>query len=238
MSNTIRVTAWSEFRQERDSEDVKKIYPDGMNGALAAHLNTQQGIEAQTAILDDPDQGLSEQSLENTDVLLWWAHVAHHELKEETINRVQQRVLSGMGLIVLHSAHWSRIFMRLMGTNCSVSYRCDGERERIWNCAPGHEITQGIGEYIDVEKSEMYGEPFDIPEPDKTIFISWFEGGEVFRSGCAYERGNGRIFYFKPGHEGFPIYHNPKILQVITNAVRWAKPRIIKSTAECTHRPR
>jgi trehalose utilization protein len=156
--------------------------------------------------------------------------MAHGDVKDEIAEKVQQRVLAGMGLIVLHSGHFSKPFRRLMGTNCSLKWREAGEKERLWNVAPGHPITEGIGEYIELPHTEMYGERFDIPEPDKLIFISWFEGGEVFRSGCAWERGNGRVFYFRPGHETFPIYYDKNVLRVIANAVRWARPRIIQET--------
>ena len=83
---------------------------------------------------------------------------------------------------------------------------------------------RGLGDHIVLEHEETYGEHFEIPQPDELIFISWFEGGEVFRSGCTFTRGKGHIFYFQPGHETFPIYHQPDIQKVITNAVRWAAP--------------
>jgi trehalose utilization protein len=164
--------------------------------------------------------------MNQTDVLIWWGHQAHDQVSDDVVRRVQNKVLEGMGLIVLHSAHHSKIFRALMGTNCSLRWREAGEKERLWNIEPGHPITQGIGDYIELPHAEMYGERFDIPNPDKVIFISWFEGGEVFRSGCCWERGYGRIFYFRPGHETYPIYHQEQIQKVITNAVRWAKPRI------------
>ena len=168
--------------------------------------------------------------LEETDVLIWWGHLAHEEVDDNIVDRVQQRALSGMGLIVLHSGHGSKVFRRMMGTNCSLRWREAAERERIWTLAPGHEITAGIGDFIQLEHTEMYGERFDIPEPDRLIFVSWFEGGEVSRSGCVWERGNGRIFYFRPGHESYPIFANEQVQQVIINAVRWAAPRLIAQT--------
>ena len=231
----IRVTVWNEFRHEKRDKEIAAVYPEGIHGAIAAAL-TKRGFEVATATLDEPDHGLTEERLKTTDVLIWWGHQAHAEVHDEIVDRVQQHVLSGMGLIVLHSAHFSKIFRRLMGTNCSLLWREMGEKERLWNLAPGHEITEGIGEYIELPHAEMYGERFDIPEPDKLIFVSWFAGGEVFRSGCVWERGNGRIFYFKPGHESYPIYRDEKILTVIANAARWARRRVDKSTAAAENR--
>lgn len=227
----IRVTVWNEYRHERNEPEIAKIYPQGMHTVIADYLRTIGDLEVRVATLDEPEHGLSDEVLESTDVLTWWGHGAHKEVSDAIVDRVQQRVLSGMGFIPLHSAHHSKIFCRLMGTNASLRWRATGERERIWNLAPGHPITEGIGDYFELPKVEMYGERFDIPEPEKLIFISWFQGGEVFRSGCVWERGNGRIFYFRPGDQAFPVYYDENVLKVIGNAVRWAAPRLIRSTA-------
>ncbi|GIP54494.1 ThuA domain-containing protein [Paenibacillus vini] len=222
MSN-INVTVWNEFRHERHNEQVKAIYPEGIHMAIANHLSTQEGLDVHTAVLDEPEHGLTDEVLARTDVLLWWGHLAHEDVSDEVVEKVRQRVLDGMGLIVLHSGHASKIFRALMGTNTgALKWRDDGEKERIWVIEPGHPIAKGLGEYIEIPKEEMYGERFEIPAPDELVFISWFEGGEVFRSGCCYKRGLGNIFYFRPGHETFPVYHQPEVLQVITNGVRWA----------------
>ena len=226
MSAKMHVTIWNEFLHEKVDEKVSQIYPDGIHQTIAEFLAQDQDIAAQTATLDQPEHGLSEKVLNQTDVLIWWGHKAHNQVSDMVVKRVQNKVLEGMGLIVLHSAHHSKIFKLLMGTNCSLRWREAGEKERLWNIEPSHPIAEGIGEFIELPQAEMYGERFDIPNPDKVIFISWFEGGEVFRSGCCWERGHGRIFYFRPGHETFPIYHNEQIQKVITNAVRWAKPRV------------
>lgn len=226
MSKKIHVTIWNEFLHERQDEAVRQIYPDGMHQVFARFLSNHEDIEVQTATLDQPEHGLSEAILNRTDVLIWWGHKAHDQVSDAVVHRVQKKVLEGMGLIVLHSAHHSKIFKILMGTNCSLRWREAGEKERLWNIEPGHPITTGIGDFIELPRAEMYGERFDIPDPDKVIFISWFEGGEVFRSGCCWQRGHGRIFYFRPGHETYPIYHNKQIQHVITNAIRWAKPRV------------
>ncbi len=217
------VTVWNEFRHERENGEVAAIYPDGMHVVLADALEDDHVV--QTATLDEPEHGLTESVLADTDVLIWWGHRAHDEVAEEIVDRVQERVLEGMGLVVLHSGHFSKVFKRLLGTSCNLQYREDGATERLWVTDPGHPIVADIDEYLELPETEMYGEPFDIPDPDRLVLLSWFEGGEVFRSGCCYRRGNGRIFYFRPGHETYPIYKNEDVLQVIRNAVEWATPK-------------
>ena len=232
---TVGVTVWNEYRHEKENGEIGRLYPDGIHGAIAKHLNSFAGIEAVTASLDEPEHGLTEKRLEQTDVLIWWGHKAHDEVKDVIVERVRRQILSGMGLIVLHSGANSKIFRTMTGTNCSFRWREIGERERIWNLAPDHPITQGIGEYFELERTEMYGERFDIPEPDRLVFVSWFEGGEVFRSGCCWNRGNGKMFYFRPGHETYPIFYDGTVLKVITNAVHWAAPLYRKDTSDCEH---
>ena len=225
---TVKVTVWNEFMHEKNHDAVKEIYPDGMHKVIADGLEKAEDIKCRLAALDDLEHGLPQAVLDTTDVLIWWGHCAHNEVSDETVDRVRKRVLEGMGLIVLHSGHFSKIFKSLMGTNCSLKWREEGEKERLWNLEPSHPITEGIGEYIELPNTEMYGERFDIPTPDKLIFVSWFEGGEVFRSGCTFTRGHGKIFYFRPGHETYPIFYNPQIIRVIANACRWAAPTLIK----------
>lgn len=226
MGKTIRVTVWNEFRHEKKNEAVKKLYPDGMHQVIASFLGEQADIETRTATLDEPEHGLTDEVLKATDVLIWWGHIAHNEVQDEIVAKVKERVNQGMGLIVLHSGHMSKIFKAVLGTSGALKWREAAEKERLWNLEPSHPITQGIGEYLELPNTEMYGERFGIPTPDKLIFISWFEGGEVFRSGCCWERDHGRIFYFRPGHETYPIFYNDEVRTVITNAVRWAAPRI------------
>jgi len=199
-------------------------YPHGIHATLAQGL-TRTGWAIRTATLDEAEQGLPESLLATTDVLIWWGHLAHGEVSDTLVERVHQRVLDGMGLIVLHSGHYSKLFKRLMGTSCSLRWREADDRERLWVIAPGHPIVEGIGEYIDIEREEMYGEYFAIPQPETLVFVSWFTGGEVFRSGCCYTRGRGRIFYFRPGHESFPTYHHSEVQRVVANAVSWAAPQ-------------
>ncbi len=223
MAQPIRILVWNEFRHEQHNETVKAIYPNGIHTVIADFLNND-GFSTNTATLDEQEHGLTEAVLAETDVLLWWGHMAHEEVDDLIVTRVQERVLAGMGLIILHSGHFSKIFKRIMGTTCDLKWREAGEVERIWILEPGHPIANGLGEYFEVPRAEMYGEFFDIPAPDTLVLMSWFEGGEVFRSGCCYQRGAGRIFYFRPGHETYPIYYQEEIQRVIINAVRWAAP--------------
>ncbi len=225
MTRSIRVTIWNEFIHEKINSEVTKIYPEGIHQTIASFLGSDPGIEVRTATLDEPDHGLCEDILESTDVLIWWGHKAHDKVSDEIVKKVHARVLEGMGFIGLHSAHYSKIFRSLLGTECSLKWRDKGERERVWVVEPSHPIAEGLGEFFELPQVEMYGERFDIPTPDKLVFLSWFEGGEVFRSGCCWEKGFGKIFYFRPGHETFPIYHDSNVQKVIANAVRWAAPK-------------
>ena len=229
----ISVIVWNEFEHERENAAVRAIYPDGLHSVIAGALRDVPALsrgalplDVGTATLAEPAHGLSEARLAGCDVLVWWGHKAHGKVADEVVDRVQRRVLEGMGLIVLHSGHFSKIFRRLMGTNCSLKWREADEKERIWVVEPSHPIAAGLPEYFELPFEEMYGERFDVPPPDETVFISWFEGGEVFRSGLCWQRGHGRIFYFRPGHEAYPSYHDKNVQQVLANAVQWAAPRV------------
>jgi trehalose utilization protein len=196
-----------------------------MHEAIAKHLRAQPDTRVRTATLDEPEHGLTEDVLRETDVLTWWGHVAHGEVSDEVVDRVQKRVVTGgMGLLVLHSGHVSKIFTKLMGTTCLLKWREAGEKERLWVIDRAHPIADGLPDYFELPHTEMYGEPFDVPQPDQLVLISWFAGGEVFRSGGCWHRGRGKVFYFRPGHETFPIYYDENVLRVITNAIRWAAP--------------
>lgn len=220
----IHVTVWNEFVHERQEENIRAVYPHGIHNAIAEMLSKYGLYDIATATLDMPEHGLTDDVLANTDVLIWWGHMAHDQVSDEIAEKVQKRVLEGMGLIVLHSGHYSKPFKKLMGTGCRLKWRVSGDKERVWVIEPGHPIAEGIPEYIELEHEETYGERFDIPAPDELIFISWFSGGEVCRSGCCYRRGRGKIFYFRPGHEEYPTYYREDIIRVIKNAIEWAKP--------------
>jgi len=218
----IRTTVWGENVHEQKNKDVAELYPKGMHGQIAALLNEDSNIKATTVTLQDAEHGMTEAKLDATDVLVWWGHTAHDKVDDAIVERVVQRVWQGMGLIVLHSGHFSKVFKRLMGSPCALHWREAGERERLWVVNPGHPIAKGLPRYFELETEEMYGEPFSVPEPLETVFVSWFQGGEVFRSGLTYRRGAGNIFYFRPGHETYPTYHDKTVGQVLRNAVNWA----------------
>jgi len=224
-SSKINVTIWNEYIHEQKEPSVKAIYPDGIHGALAKVLAALD-LEIRTATLDEPEHGLSQKVLDSTDVLLWWGHAAHDKVEDAIVQRVQQRVWEGMGIIVLHSGHMSKIFRVLNGTSGKLHWREAGEKERLWVIDPAHPIAAGLPEHFELPYEEMYGEPFMIAGDAKVIYISWFEGGEVFRSGFTFQRGFGRLFYFRPGHEAFPTYYDPNVLRVLANAIRWAKPTL------------
>jgi len=227
----INVTIWNEFRHEKEDEEVKEIYPDGIHQQLASFLPDDE-FEVTTATLDEEEHGLTKEVVDQTDVMLWWGHLAHDEVDDAIVERVHARVLEGMGLIVLHSGHFSKIFQKLMGTTCNLKWREDGQGAILWNVNPSHPITAGIGESIELEQEEMYGEHFDVPAPDELIFITGYPNEEVFRGGMTYRRGNGKIFYFQPGHETYASYHNEKVQRVIKNAIHWSAP---KDTIQLTY---
>lgn len=234
--NPIRVVVWGENVHEHKNPKVAAVYPDGMHTTIAAGIRENlSAAEVTTATLQETDHGLTTERLAATDVLVWWGHMAHDKVEDRIVDRIQQRVLEGMGLIVLHSGHFAKIFKRLLGTSCALTWREADEKERLWVCNPGHPIARGIDKYFELPREEMYGEPFGIPAPDEQVFISWFEGGEVFRSGCCWHRGNGKIFYFRPGHETYPTYHDNNVRRVIANAVEWARPQ--GQWAEVSHCP-
>ena len=216
----VRVMVWNEHRHEREDPDVARRYPDGIHGLLAAVLGAQ-GHEVTTATLDEPGHGLTDAALGGTDVLVWWGHVAHEEVTDEAVDRVQERVLDGMGLVVLHSGHYAKVFRGLMGTGCMLKWR-KPDRERIWVVDHSHPIAAGLPESFVLDPEEMYGEPFQVPPPDELVLVSWFAGGEVFRSGCTWRRGRGRVAYLRPGDESYPTYHHPLVQRMLANAVGWA----------------
>lgn len=219
----INVTIWNENVHEKTNSRVLEIYPGGIHGFLAKKLAAPD-INIRTATLEEPEHGMTEEVLQNTDVLIWWGHAAHDKVDDKIVDRIQQNVWDGMGIIALHSAHMSKIFCRLNGTSGKLHWREVGEKERLWIVNPAHPIASGVPEHFDLPYEEMYGEPFMVAEDAKIIMMSWFEGGEVFRSGFTLQRGNGKMFYFRPGHETFPSFHDANVIRVIDNAIRWATP--------------
>ena len=223
MTIIIKVTIWNEFLHEKTDERVKAIYPNGIHNELAAYLEQFDDIEVKATTLDSENFGITDELLDNTDVLIWWSHMEQDKVPDEIARKVADRVLLGMGFIVLHSAHYSKPFRLLMGTTCSLRWR-EGDFERVWCVNPGHPIAKDIPACFELPNEEMYGEHFDIPQPDSVVFAGWFRGGELFRSGCCWNRGAGKVFYFQPGHETNPVYKNPNVLTIIKNTVYWATP--------------
>lgn len=221
----LRVLVWGENRHEQVQPAVAEIYPNGMHNTVREGIEENLGERAEvtTATLDDPEHGLTEDVLDATDVLVWWGHAAHGEVADEVVDRVHRHVLAGMGLVVLHSGHWSKIFGKLMGTSCTLRWRSERDREIVWTVDPAHPIAQGVPHPFIIPEQEMYGEFFDIPAPDELVFLSTFTGGEVFRSGCTFKRGFGKIFFFSPGDQDYPVYHHKDVRRVIANSVEWAR---------------
>lgn len=237
----IRVTVFNEYVHERNEAKVREVYPNGIHGAIAQALGGIDDISVTCVTQDMPENGLPQQLLDETDVLIWWAHMAHDQVSDEVARRVQRRVLDGMGFVALHSAHASKPFSLLLGTRSPVlRWRENDEQQRVWCVSPGHPIAAGLGESFVIPKDETYGEYFEIPTPDELVFISWFSGGNVFRSGCCWKRGAGKIFYFQGGHETYPIYYQPEVKRLLQNAVRWAAPAypaVVFNEARCERIP-
>lgn len=229
----IRVLVWNEFQHEKTSETVRGIYPNGIHNAIADFLRCDD-ITVRTATLDDENCGITKEILDETDVIIWWGHMAHRQVPDEVAALVRDAVLDGMGAIFLHSAHHSKPFKMLLGTSCNLTWRESNDSERLWVIEPSHPITRDIDRCFYLEHEETYGEPFVVPTPDKLLLIGNYSGGEVFRSGCLYERGNGKIFYLQPGHETFPTFYVPEIQGIIRNAVRFVAPTFRKAIT-CPH---
>lgn len=247
-NGVIRVLVWD----EHPPHVPPLLYPNSINGAIAEGLMETGGgqFEAQTANLDDPFQGLSYETLNQTDVLIWWGHIRHDEVHEDVIARLvfstHQR---GMGFIGLHSAHYSKAFRAVVEATGHLKggwrESHPPEKEEITVCAPRHPIAEGVSDFV-LDREEMYGSPFDVPPPLCTVFQSYFPlGGEYFPSGLCWTVGRGktdgftsgpgsgigegfgicRAFYFRPGHESFPTYFDPNVRRILHNAVLWCAKR-------------
>ncbi|MBO0894057.1 MAG: ThuA domain-containing protein [Acidimicrobiales bacterium] len=251
----MRVTVWGEgfldlrtlgdkpppLNYTNYADEARRIYPDEVHQTIARGLRDHLGAVAEVTAsgLEDPECGLGAVLLEATDVLVWWSHVKEHLLPAETVERVLTRIQKdGMGMVVLHSGAQSRIFRRLMGTSCRTGgWRQSDDWEAVWTVSPAHPIARGLPPVFVIRSEEVWSEPFDVPTPDELVLVSAFRGGEIFRSGCCYERGHGRIFYFRPGHESHPTYHQPEVMRVLANAVCWASRSAPVATPEPGPRP-
>ena len=101
------------------------------------------------------------------------------------------------------------------------AWRADGLPSHVTTLLPRHPIAAGLPVQWDIPQTEMYGEPFHVPAPDEVIFEEKWDKGEFFRSGCVWQVGKGRVFYFRPGHETYPVFKQAEPLRVVENAVRW-----------------
>lgn len=233
MTVKMNITVWNEGIHEKKIAKLTEIYPEGLHGTIASFVKDVKGVEkVRTATLEEPECGLTQQVLDDTDVLIWWGHAAHEKVPDEIVERVYERVMKGMGLIVLHSGHMSKIFRKLMGTSCRLRWR-DNTYERMFCTMPSHPIARGIPENFEIGTEETYGEFFDIPQPDELVFAGWFDSGELFRSGCTWHRGYGKVFYFQPGHETNESFNHPIVRRIIMNACEWAAPVNTRDSLDC-----
>jgi trehalose utilization protein len=240
----LRVLVWD----ENPHHASKELYPNGIRGGVLDGLvesDTLSLLDAKSAHLDEPEQGVTDEILANTDVLVWWGHARHGEVKDELAERVAKRVQEGgMGFVALHSAHYSKTFKKVINGKGDLKggWRESTDTEELTVCAPWHPIAEGVEDFI-LDNEEMYGGPFDVPPHEVLVLQSYFPlGGEVFPAGICWTVGTGidpaftsgpgkgvgqghgvgRVFYFRPGHETYPTYLDHRIRRVIYNAVKWA----------------
>lgn len=227
----MKIVIYNEHNAHHKEGKTLLAYPNGIHGALKDLFESHHhDVEVYTL---ENINSISDDTLKNTDVMVWWGHMNHQDVKDEVAQRIVDQVLKGMGFIALHSAHLAKPFKKLMGTACNLKWREIDEKERVWVVNPTHPIAKGLNEYFEIPHEEMYGEPFGIPTPDELVFIGWFQGGNVFRSGCCYQRGYGKVFYFQPGHETNPTFMMKEVQQVLLNAIDWAKPTIRLNEIVC-----
>ena len=217
----INVTVWNEFRHERNDPRVAEIYPGGIHAAIKSFLQSDD-VNVTCVTLDMENNGITDELLDKTDVLIWWGHMAHRDVLDEVAAKVRDRVYAGMGFIALHSAHHSKPFKLIVGTTGNLSWGRD-QRAIVWNVNPTHPIAEGIPAHFELFE-EMYGEPFYIPKPDDLIFTTWYADGNIFRGGATFTRGFGKIFYFHPGHEFCRSFYDANVQKIIKNAVKWCVP--------------
>ena len=276
----IQVVVWDEQQEKQ-----KRAYPNYLGNHIASHLQKNESLDVLSVNLNDPGQGLSDEVLENCEVMVWWGHVRHTEISLETSKKLIRRVKEGkLNLIFLHSAHWANPFIEAMnevvrhrvenkyaalGNKVEIEYayipdsnrftvpplgsivkpsiyerkfphgnvkvrvdmpscvfpfyRPDGKPSTLITLKPKHPIAQGIPSSFTIPETEMYDEPFHIPEPDEVIFEERWDAGEWFRSGALWQIGEGKVFYFRPGHELYKVFYEPLPLKIVENAVLWMR---------------
>ena len=148
----IRVTIWNEYLHEKE-EPVRHIYPNGIHGCIKEFLETDEELSIQTATFEMPEHGLTEEVLEQTDVLIFWSHMRQEQFSDEVAKRVCDHVRRGMGLIALHSAHFSKIMKGLLGTSMTLRWKHD-QSERVFCTAPSvpsmglNIFSEAVGTFI------------------------------------------------------------------------------------------
>jgi trehalose utilization protein len=186
----LKVTIYNEGVHEKKEAAIAEIYPEGIHGQLKKVLSDE--FDVTTYTLETVNE-ITTEVLNNTDVLLWWGHMAHSEVKDELVERVKNRVYNdGMGFLPIHSAHHSKPFRAILGTTGNLAWGRD-QKAIVWNLNPTHPIAAGIPQHFELFE-ELYAEPFFIPKPDDLIFGTWYEDGNIFRGGCTLTRGLGKIF--------------------------------------------
>jgi RNA polymerase sigma factor (sigma-70 family) len=215
---TLRVLVWSEGTAPMD------VYPADINAAIAEGLRTDRQLEVRTASISDPDQGLGDEALKNTDVLIWWGHLRHGDVHDDRVAAIVRRVRhEGMGFIATHSAHYSKPLKAILGTDCGWKggYFEDGAAVELRVTAPRHPIVRGL-EAFTIPKTERYEGEFEVPKPDVIVLDGTYSSsGNRAWQGMVWTLGKGRVFYFQPGHESYPIYFQPEVRQIFRNAVHW-----------------
>jgi len=225
-SARFRVVVWSEGTASAD-----KAYPKDINTAIADGLRKNlTGWKIETATITDPDQGCSEASLSKCDVLIWWGHKRHDDVKDENVARIVRRVKEGgMGFIAVHSSHFAKPNKKLMGTACSwAAYENDGCKCKVVIKDPNHPIVQGVKEFT-LPEIERYSEPYQVPTPESVplngIYVYPDGKEEPTRLGLCWTIGKGRMFYFVPGHETYHDFYLEPVQKIMANAVNWAAPK-------------
>lgn len=222
----MNITIFNEYHPNEHTGKAEKNYPGGIHIALKSIFESQE-YDVVTATQEQACNGLTDEILDNTDVLLWWSKNWDNELLNSVADKVVSRIREGMGAVFLHSAKNSKPFLRLTGTTSAtapVSWKEPGESERLFVVSPAHPIAEGIPSGYVIPNEEPYCEYFDIPKPDDIVFLGGFGNGMCIRAGVTFTRGAGKIFFFQPGHDSFPVYNDKVIRRIILNAVNWAKP--------------
>ncbi|MDR0426377.1 MAG: ThuA domain-containing protein [Clostridiales bacterium] len=230
----MKIALFVEMAPGMRAGECREAYPEGMQNCLKAMLEAAGHRVTLVEQDENGDGAAMAAAVGDADVAYWWGHGLHQKVSDAAADAVVRAVWRGMGLVCLHSSHLSKPFLRLIGTDGTLCWREAGENERLWVVDPAHPIAAGLPPTVEIEREEMYGEPFGIPQPDELVFLGWYKGGEVFRSGCVFRRGRGKVFYFQPGHETYPNYKLPDVRRILLNAAEYLRcPAKAAADAEC-----